>query len=140
MDERRQTLGMTWAEVASEAKITVETLRAIRRGKNDPSDLTKRGLDRALQWQPGGVQRTLDGGEPRPIDSPTPPTGTRGPAEAEGEESPIAAQLQTLLAQAQQRTEEKIKELVNQKFEEQNELLTRQNELIEKLLNERKGA
>lgn len=67
MDARRRDLAMTWAEVAREAKITVETLRAVRRGNNVPSPLTARGLDRALRWRPGSVEEILAGGGPAVI-------------------------------------------------------------------------
>jgi transcriptional regulator with XRE-family HTH domain len=66
MEKRRQQLGMTWAEVATEAKITVETLRAIRRGKNEPSPLTKSGLERALRWQTGSIDAIYAGRQPSP--------------------------------------------------------------------------
>lgn len=58
---------MTWAQVATEAKVTVETLRAIRRGKNEPSALTKRGLEQALQWQTGSVDQVYAGRDPLPL-------------------------------------------------------------------------
>jgi transcriptional regulator with XRE-family HTH domain len=64
MDQRRQQLGLSWREVAAEAGITQETLRAIRRGANDPSTLTKRGIERALEWSPGSVDRVFAGDDP----------------------------------------------------------------------------
>lgn len=67
MEERRQALGMTWAEVASEADITVETLRAVRRGNNQPSPLTKRGLEQALRWQTGSVDAIYANRDPQPL-------------------------------------------------------------------------
>lgn len=149
MDERRQALGMTWAEVASKADVTVETLRAIRRGKNEPSGLTKRGLERALGWEPGSIQAVLSDGTPRPVDSALPSPSTEAPGSVNATppgdepESPITAQLQALLAQAQQRTEDKLAEL-SRKFDEEREALSRkvdeQRELIQRLLDERKGA
>lgn len=149
MDERRQALGMTWAEVARDAGITIETLRAVRRGKNEPSGLTKRGLDNALQWEPGSVQSVLSGRDPRPIGTlPTPTAEMQGNVTKERRtdeevDSPLAAQFQALLLQAQQRTEERLAELT-QKFDEQREFLGQvveeQREMIEKLRDERRGA
>lgn len=131
MDERRQALGMTWAEVAREAGITVETLRAIRRGKNEPSDLTKRGLDRALRWRPGGTASILAGREPHPIDAPPPGESSDVEAAIEGDSS-ITPQLRALLEQAQRRTNERLAELT-EKVDEQNEILRR-------ILEDRRGA
>lgn len=81
MEERRQALGMTWAKVASEANITVETLRAIRRLKNEPSTLTKRGLERALHWKPDSIDAVLAGRDPTPL----PPSGSLPALEAEAQ-------------------------------------------------------
>jgi len=131
MDERRQALGKTWAQVAREADITIETLRAIRRGKNEPSDLTKRGLDNALQWQAGSVQRVLSGQQPRPTGS-LPSLTAEMHGDADELDSPITPQLRALLEQAQQRTNERLAKLTEQ--------VERQNELIERLLEDRRGA
>jgi ribosomal protein L30/L7E len=64
MDQRRRDLGMAWSRIAADAGITVETLRALRRGANEPSNLTKSGIERALQWGRGSVDKVLAGGEP----------------------------------------------------------------------------
>lgn len=130
MNERRQALGMTWAVVARDADITVETLRAIRRGKNDPSDLTKRGLDRALQWQPGSMQNVLNGGSPHPIGEHAAAREDAG--EPDDADTAITPQLRALLEQAQQRTDERLTELTKKMDE--------QNELIKKLLQDKRGA
>lgn len=81
MKDRRETLRTTWANVASEAGITVETLRAIRRGHNKPSLLTKRGIEGALLWEPGSIDRIFEGGEPTPLrqDAPAPPEPVAAP-------------------------------------------------------------
>jgi transcriptional regulator with XRE-family HTH domain len=138
MEERRQALGMTWAEVASEAKITVETLRAIRRGNNQPSTLTKRGLERALQWQTGSIQAVLAGGDPSPVGAMPSLTAeasgtvTRAPQE---ESDPLAAQFRALLEQAQQRTNERLAELAGEV-----EKVKEENQALRRLLDDRKGA
>lgn len=67
MNDRRLELDMKWDEVAAAARIKPPTLRAIRNGMNRPSDLTARGLDRALDWEPGSVEAILAGGEPTPM-------------------------------------------------------------------------
>lgn len=65
MDVRRVDLGLSLREVADAAGVSVETLRAVRRGSNEPSALTRRGIEKALAWTPGSVERTLAGGEPQ---------------------------------------------------------------------------
>ena len=143
--ERRISLGMSQPDVSASGGPSTGVISKIENAKQDSyEDRVLAQLERALQWKPGSAKAVLAGGEPLPVGDPASPHagGRREEAATSTREaeSPIATHLQELLAQAQQRTEEKIKELVNQKFEEQNELLTRQNELIEKLLNERKGA
>lgn len=64
MDERRSDLGLTWNEVADKAGITREGLRRMRTGTGHIRSLTKRGIERALQWTSGSVDRILAGGEP----------------------------------------------------------------------------
>lgn len=72
MDHRRLELGMKWDEVAAAAGVKPPTLRAIRNGTNRPSALTQRGLERALQWAPGTVERVLAGGTSTPTTAPSP--------------------------------------------------------------------
>src|SRR5690606_39965041 len=66
IEARRGELGLSLREVAERAGITGETLRAVRRGSNEPSQLTKRGIERALRWAPGSVDAILAGGDPTP--------------------------------------------------------------------------
>ncbi|MEO3976347.1 hypothetical protein [Streptomyces sp. CAU 1734] len=68
MDERRVDLGLTWREVAVAAKVSYEALRAIRKGEVTASALTKRGIDQALRWEPGGVDAVQAGRDPVPLD------------------------------------------------------------------------
>ncbi|MFD0850833.1 helix-turn-helix domain-containing protein, partial [Actinomadura adrarensis] len=70
MNERRLELGMKWDEVAQAAGIKPPTLRAIRNGTNGPSELSQRGIERAMQWEVGSVRAVLAGGDPVPIESP----------------------------------------------------------------------
>ncbi|WP_181785393.1 hypothetical protein [Streptomyces phytophilus] len=67
MDARRLDLRMTWRQVADAASISAETIRALRRGDNAPGDITKRGLEDALRWERGSIDRILAGGEPTPV-------------------------------------------------------------------------
>ena len=102
-----------------------------------------------VRWESGSVLRVLSGADPRPIGSlPSLTAEIEGTTSEEtrankGVESPLAAQFQALLAEAQQRTEERLAELTR-KFDEQLEFLTQvvdeQREMIEKLRDERKGA
>lgn len=68
MNQRRLELRMNWRQVAEEAGISYEALRAIRRGDYRPTELTARGLDGALRWTPSSVYAVLDGGDPTPLE------------------------------------------------------------------------
>ncbi|MDX3748693.1 hypothetical protein [Streptomyces sp. AK08-02] len=63
MSARRLELRLNWRELARDAQISYEALRAIRKGDYRPAELTARTLDEALQWAPGSVYAILDGGE-----------------------------------------------------------------------------
>jgi len=64
MNARRLDLGRNWRQIADAAGVSAEALRAIRRGKYQPSELTQRKMEDALQWAPGSVAAVLAGGEP----------------------------------------------------------------------------
>lgn len=64
MDDRRSDLGLTWNEVADKAGVTREGLRRMRTGTGHIRSLTKRGIERALQWASGSVDQILAGGDP----------------------------------------------------------------------------
>lgn len=67
--ERRITaLALEYAEVCRLADISDETLSNIRKG-NRARGSTYRKLERALQWQEGGVAAIIDGREPVVVDS-----------------------------------------------------------------------
>lgn len=70
MNKRRLELGMRWDDVATSAGIADVTIRAIRRGDNQPSELTQRRIEDALRWEHGSIEATLAGGEPTPVESP----------------------------------------------------------------------
>lgn len=110
MDARRLELGMTWEEVASAAGIKPPTLRAIRNGTNRPSQLTKRGIERALRWAPGSVDAILAGGDPTPAGpyahiGDVRITTTRAPAPP-ADEDPKMKRAAALLAEASALLEE----------------------------------
>ncbi|MEU7831297.1 hypothetical protein [Nonomuraea sp. NPDC049129] len=147
MEERRQALGMTWAKVASEAEITVETLRAIRRFKNEPSTLTKRGLERALHWKPDSIDAVLAGRDPTPL----PPAGSLPALEAEVRgavdeaddegDSAITPQLKDLLASVDRRLAE-LHETVASRLDEQARQIEelRREQRLDEEDRRRKGA
>src|SRR6476659_5219546 len=70
MENRRVELRMTWGEVATQAKVSTETLRALRRGNNEPAELTRRAIEDALRWAPGSINALLRGRDATPADSP----------------------------------------------------------------------
>ncbi|MFD0902392.1 helix-turn-helix domain-containing protein [Actinomadura sediminis] len=68
IEARRTELGLSLRQVAEGAGITTETLRAIRNGQN-PSALTKSGLEQTLKWKSGSVDRVREGGAPEPAEA-----------------------------------------------------------------------
>lgn len=61
MEERREELGLRWREVAEIAGgITVEGIRGVRVGPTKIPAVTRRKLERALQWPSGEIDRILD--------------------------------------------------------------------------------
>lgn len=61
LDGRRLDLGLTWEETAERAKISAQSLRAIRGGDHRPKPLTARNLEKALEWEPGTVLAVYEG-------------------------------------------------------------------------------
>ncbi|HEY9370959.1 hypothetical protein [Streptomyces sp.] len=72
MDERRSDLHLTWNEVAERAGVTREGLRRTRTGTGHIRSLTKRGIERALSWEVGGVDEILAGVAPTERTPPRP--------------------------------------------------------------------
>ena len=70
MEERRLDLDLSWNDVASEAKLSPATLRAIRRGNSQPEPLTKRRIEKVLRWASGSIDAIYASGEPTPLDEP----------------------------------------------------------------------
>ena len=68
IDARQQALGVPWTQVIKESGLTKEGLRKIREGlTGSPRPQTKRGLERALRWALGSVDKILAGGDPEPL-------------------------------------------------------------------------
>lgn len=74
MDRRREELGLLWNDVAERAGLTKEGLRTLRAGTGKMRAPTKRGLETALGWKRGSIDRYLESDgdpaalEPVPID------------------------------------------------------------------------
>jgi hypothetical protein len=66
MEGRRLDLGLRWTDVAAESGMSVEGLRTMRRDGGVPRALNQRGIERALRWEPGSIERILRGDDPVP--------------------------------------------------------------------------
>ena len=66
MDERRGELGLTWQQAADRAGVSTETLYRAAEGRAMRTT-TRKGLERALRWQPGSVDAILRGAGPEPL-------------------------------------------------------------------------
>jgi len=64
MDKRRGTLRLQWSEVATEAGMSAAHLRRIRHNEVPLTSLMIGGLEKALHWAPGSIDRVLQGGDP----------------------------------------------------------------------------
>lgn len=76
MEQRRLELRLTWREVSEAGGISYEVIRNLRNGRGAGiAALTKRGIDRGLQWLEGcGVDNILAGRPPLPAAlGPVPP-------------------------------------------------------------------
>ncbi|WP_157253103.1 helix-turn-helix domain-containing protein [Nonomuraea typhae] len=69
MNQRRLELRLTWKQVAERARVSTESLSAIRRGRYRPAELTARGIEDALQWEWGKVYEIL-GESPQAAEDP----------------------------------------------------------------------
>lgn len=64
INARRLERGLTWSELADRVGVSESALRNIRRGRNDPSALTKVRLEEALGWGAGSVEAISAGRRP----------------------------------------------------------------------------
>ncbi|MFI7114033.1 hypothetical protein ACIBK9_47485 [Nonomuraea sp. NPDC050227] len=136
--QRRIDLGMSQPDVSAAGGPSTGVVSKIENARQSSyEDRVLAQLERALQWQSGSAHEVLRGGEPhivgesRSAHRETPGTVTT-PDRAGEDDSPITPQLRALLEQAQRRTDERLAEL-NKKMDEQ-------NELIKKLLRDKRGA
>lgn len=60
INRRRIQLGLPWKELAARAGVTQQTLLQLRRGER-VAELTEGGVEDALQWQRGSIQKIRDG-------------------------------------------------------------------------------
>lgn len=67
MNRRRLELGMTWRQVAAAARISYETLRAVRKGDTAGGELTLSSIEKALHWSPGSFAVVDRGQDPLPL-------------------------------------------------------------------------
>lgn len=91
LNRRRLDLRMDWNDVARAIGISPESLRAIRKGRNGPKEITARAIDEWLGWEPGSTEAVFGGGEP------TPRTGERPPAAGEVDYVSRAVELRVLV-------------------------------------------
>lgn len=77
LDLARDGLHLTWREVATEARISDEALRTLRRGQGSIRPLTAVGLERALRLRPGAIADYLDGTSPDLVPDRTLADGSR---------------------------------------------------------------
>lgn len=60
-----------WRDLTDAAGISVETLRAIRKGETaGMGSATEFKLERALRWAPGSIRAVMLGGDPMPVEDP----------------------------------------------------------------------
>jgi transcriptional regulator with XRE-family HTH domain len=67
---RRKELGLTQVDVATAGRISEDLIRNIELHRRTPKRLnprTARAIEDALNWEPGSIEDTLAGGDPRPI-------------------------------------------------------------------------
>ncbi|MFC3504854.1 helix-turn-helix domain-containing protein [Micromonospora krabiensis] len=71
---RRIELGLSARAAAQTAGIDRNTWAYLENGTRRTAEFNYAGIERALQWAPGSIQRVLEGGEPAPLEPDTPQT------------------------------------------------------------------
>lgn len=70
---RTKTLRISQLEAAKRGDLSIATIGRLERGETrSVTDQTLAGLETALDWQAGSVERVVAGGSPLPRDHPTP--------------------------------------------------------------------
>jgi transcriptional regulator with XRE-family HTH domain len=113
MDERRRDLRLTWDQVAGRAGINRETLRQIRTGSGNIRPLSATGIEDALEWDRGSIDRILAGGDPAPVGDRRVALADDASATETLQSEPTNAQLAAELAEVKQRSSE-----LERRFEE----------------------
>lgn len=98
MNDRRLKLDLDWKQVAEQAGISVQTIDAIRKGRNRPTERTWRNVCRALQWKSIRFEDVLAGGAPTPIDDGHQPDLHAIPDADDERLDRLEAELRTVLA------------------------------------------
>lgn len=78
MNDQRLELRLRWVEVARRARMSVQNLSLIRKGKIDITDLAAANLEEAFEWDRGRIKDILQDGDSAPVDPLTGPTGEIG--------------------------------------------------------------
>lgn len=79
MDERRGDLGRTWRQVAADAGVSVNTLMRNAENPEGIRTTTKKGIERALRWDRGSIDRIAAGLDPVPLAEASPAVAPDGP-------------------------------------------------------------
>lgn len=74
---RRKQLQLSIVAAAAAAGINRATWSALEQGTRDTESYTYGGVERALNWAPGSIDRILDGGEPVLLDASRQDVGAR---------------------------------------------------------------
>lgn len=98
---------MTWDQVAAEAGVSTWTLLRHANESSRMRTTTKKGIERALQWSPGSIDKILAGGEPIPFHAPS------GPDDRDRQIAELQ-QMATELTVYAERLKARIEELSNQ--------------------------
>jgi len=67
IDAARLDLGLSWVELAAQARVSDVSLRNFRKGRGNPSPLSKRRIEDVLGWGHGSIDAVLAGGELIPV-------------------------------------------------------------------------
>jgi hypothetical protein len=73
MNDRRRELRIKWTEVARRSEMSVQNVLRIRKGQISISEDAADGIETALEWEPGSVERAVrEGIKPTPASPPAP--------------------------------------------------------------------
>lgn len=78
MNDRRIELRLRWVEVGRRARMSVQNLSLIRKGKIEITDLAAANLEDAFEWPRGRIKAILEDRPSGVVDPLTGPTGEIG--------------------------------------------------------------